>query len=46
MANTKCAHAPCKCTGNEIRNDRYCSDSCKQGKALDGRCACGHPDCR
>jgi hypothetical protein len=46
MANNKCAHGPCKCTGGEIRKDGYCSDSCKQGNAANGRCACGHPACR
>jgi signal transduction histidine kinase len=43
---TKCAHDPCHCQGNEVQADGYCSPSCREGKAENGRCACGHPDCR
>jgi hypothetical protein len=43
---TKCAHDACHCQGNEVQADGYCSPSCREGKTENGRCACGHPDCR
>lgn len=46
MAAQKCKHNACHCSGREIRNDGYCSDSCKQGKMQGGKCGCGHPHCR
>ncbi len=45
MAEKQCAHESCNCGGAELRQDGYCSDSCKQGKEQDGSCGCGHPDC-
>ena len=41
----KCAHANCLCSGNEVRQDGYCSDACKQGKEKNGHCACGDSAC-
>ena len=43
---TKCRHEHCHCTGEEIRPDGYCSDSCRDSRMEGGKCACGHPDCR
>ena len=42
----KCRHEECHCTGDDVRSDGFCSDSCKQGRMEGGKCACGHPDCR
>ena len=45
MAEANCKHQACHCTGEEIRADGFCDDSCKEGRMENGKCACGHPDC-
>ena len=45
MADQKCKHDACHCSGSEIRGDGYCSDSCRDGKMSGGKCGCGHPEC-
>lgn len=42
----KCKHEACHCTGKEVQPDGHCSESCRRGEMENGRCACGHPDCR
>jgi hypothetical protein len=46
MAEKKCAHQGCNCSGSHVRPDGYCSDACKQGKEQGGRCACGDSACK
>lgn len=46
MNEQNCKHEACRCHGAEVRSDGYCSDSCREGRMENGRCACGHPDCR
>lgn len=41
----KCKHTACHCSGNDVKAGGYCSDSCKQSKMKDGKCACGHARC-
>ena len=42
----KCIHGPCKCKGAEVKQDGYCSPSCKDGRTNRARCACGHAACQ
>lgn len=42
----KCKHANCRCSGNEVKADGYCSDNCRQQKSSGGKCSCGHRDCK
>jgi hypothetical protein len=46
MNDSKCKHDPCRCTGDEIQSDGHCSDSCRNERMENGRCACGHADCQ
>jgi hypothetical protein len=46
MNETRCAHDACHCTGNDIQDNGYCSDSCKAGQMENGACLCGHPACK
>lgn len=47
MNQPKCGHEKCHCNGTDLKGDGYCSPSCREGRTgADGRCACGHPDCR
>ena len=47
MDQPKCGHEACHCNGTDVKADGYCSPACREGQAgTDGRCACGHPDCR
>ena len=45
MENTECACESCNCSGNEVRADGYCSDSCSGGNEAAGHCACNHAGC-
>jgi hypothetical protein len=42
----KCKHDACHCSGNELGADGYCSGACREQKMENGKCACGHPECR
>lgn len=42
----KCKHDECHCSGNDVQQNGYCSDSCRQGEMKDGKCGCGHPACK
>ncbi len=46
MNEQNCKHEACHCESGEAQSDGYCSESCRSGQMADGRCACGHPDCK
>lgn len=43
----KCKNDVCKCTGPDAETKGgCCSDSCCDTKKSEGKCACGHSDCK
>lgn len=46
MNDQKCKHGGCHCKGSEVGANGYCSDACSRGEMKEGKCSCGHPDCR
>lgn len=44
----KCQHDKCHCSGSEATaKGGYCSDACRTGQTgADGKCGCGHADCK
>jgi hypothetical protein len=40
----RCKHSECKCLTDD--SSGYCSGSCSQRKIAEGKCSCGHLDCK
>jgi len=45
MDEAKCGHELCRCRGDEVKDDGYCSDSCRERREESGGCVCGHAAC-
>ena len=43
----KCNHDKCHCSGSDVQKDGFCSENCRTGtSSADGKCNCGHADCK
>lgn len=41
-----CRNPQCRCHGNEIETDSYCSDACREhAESGSEGCGCGHGEC-